>query len=53
VTGTPLAAEQRPLFFKHATYVPKLDLTDDQHARLVEFEKGRAERHEKDRCAQP
>ena len=48
VTGAPLTAEQRPLFFKHAQRVPKGDLTEDQHSRLVAFEQARAVRHEQE-----
>lgn len=44
--GVPLTAEQRPLFFKHPVRVAKADLSDDRHAELVEFEAGRAKKHE-------
>jgi hypothetical protein len=46
VEGTPLTAEQRPLFFKHANRVPKGDLSDSAHQQLVEFEETRAKNHE-------
>lgn len=47
-TGAPLTAMLRPLFFRHPIRVPKADLTDAQHQRVVAYEEERAKRHEVD-----
>jgi len=46
VTGTPVTAQQRPLFFKHACRVPRGVLSDSEHQQVVEYEETRAKNQE-------
>lgn len=49
VTGAPVTAEQRPLYFKHAVRLAKGGLTAEQYERLVNYEQTRSTRQQEER----